>query len=374
VLVPISAVDSISPAFQHTKRQLLQPFRLGQWARLALVGLLAGEMSSGGGCNFNFQVPHFPRNTGGSQSFLAPALPFGHSNPLLLGLLVGALGLVALILWILFLYVSSVMRFVLFDSILEKECHIGRRWNRRQGVGLRYFVWKILIFLGMIAGIVILVGIPAAFGLAVGWLKNPSQHILPLVLGGIVLFFLFFAFMIALLILEVLSKDFLVPQMALEGISAFEAWRRLWPMLKQEKAGYAGYLGRKVLLALGAAVLVGIVTAILLILVLIPVGGIGVVAILAGKAAGLSWNAYTITVAVVVGSVVLAGILYLFSLISVPAIVFFPAYSIYFFAARYPALAAALYPAPPATAETSPVPPEIPPPPPFLPPTPDAIG
>jgi hypothetical protein len=34
------------------------------------------------------------------------------------------------------------------------------------------------------------------------------------------------------------------------------------------------------------------------------------------------------------------------SLVSVPAIVFFPAYSIYFFAGRYPALSAALYPAP----------------------------
>ena len=50
----------------------------------------------------------------------------------------------------------------------------------------------------------------------------------------------------------------------------------------------------------------------------------------------------------VVGSVVLAVVLYVLSLISVPVIVFFPAYSIYFFAARYPSLAAVLYPAPPA--------------------------
>jgi hypothetical protein len=55
-------------------------------------------------------------------------------------------------------------------------------------------------------------------------------------------------------------------------------------------------------------------------------------------------------VAVVVGSILLAGFLYLISLISVPLIVFFPAYSIYFFAARYPALSAVLYPAPPTTA------------------------
>jgi hypothetical protein len=39
---------------------------------------------------------------------------------------------------------------------------------------------------------------------------------------------------------------------------------------------------------------------------------------------------------------------YLISLISVPVMVFFPAYSIYFFAARYQPLQAVLYPAPAA--------------------------
>jgi hypothetical protein len=343
--VAISAIDSIGPAFQHAKRQLLQPFRFGQWTRLALVGLLAGELSSGGGCNF--QVPNFPRHPGGSEHFFASSLPFPSVNPTLLAGSIALLGVAVLVLWVLLIYVSCVMRFVLFDSVVEKECHIRKYWARRQGPGFRYFIWRIVISLGALAGMVILVGVPAAFAFAMGWLSPPREHILPLVLGGIVLFFLFFAFVICLLILEVLSKDFLVPQMALENISAFEAWRRLWPMMKQETGGYAGYLGMKVVMAIGAAVIVGIVTAILLLVILIPVGGLGVVAVLTGKAAGLSWNAYTITVIVVVGSVVVAGILYLFSLISVPVIVFFPAYSIYFFAGRYPALAALLYPTPP---------------------------
>jgi hypothetical protein len=91
----------------------------------------------------------------------------------------------------------------------------------------------------------------------------------------------------------------------------------------------------------------GMVTVIVVLLILIPAGGIGVVAVLGGKAAGLTWNLYTITIAVVVCSMLVAAILYVFALISVPVIVFFPAYSVYFFAARYPPLAAALYPAPP---------------------------
>jgi hypothetical protein len=364
VIVPISAVDAISPAFQHTKRQLLQPFRVGQWVRLAFVGLLAGELSSGGGCNSNFQVPH---HTGGGNQLLAGGLP--SLDPSLYVGLIALLVVLGLVLWIALVYVHSVMRFILFDSVVEKECHIRRGWNRRTGAGFRYFLFQILYSFVSIAGFVILIGIPAAIALAMGWLKEPKDHIAPLVLGGLVLFFLLLAFFVCVMVGIVMTKDFVVPQMALEEISAFEGWRRLLAMLKQEKLSYAGYLGMKIVMALGAAVLVGIVTFIILLIILIPVGGLGVIAVLAGKAAGLTWNVYTITLAVVAGSVVVVTILYVFSLISVPVIVFFPAYSIYFFAARYPALALILYPTPPA-------PPELPPPPPPLPlpPEPSPIG
>src|SRR5207237_2935324 len=184
----------------------------------------------------------------------------------------------------------------------------------------------------------ILVGIPAAFALAIGWLKQPSQHMVPLILGGIVLFFALLVFFVLWLTVYVLTKDFVIPQMALENLSALEAWRRLLPMLKTEKGGYAGYVGMKVVMALGAAVVIGIVASIVILIILIPFAGLGALAVFGGKAAGLKWTLYTITLAIVIGSVLLAIIIYAVSLVSVPAVVFFPAYSIYFFAARYPKL------------------------------------
>jgi hypothetical protein len=89
-------------------------------------------------------------------------------------------------------------------------------------------------------------------------------------------------------------------------------------------------------------------------------------------AAGLTWNLYTITLAVVVGSIVIFSLLYLMSLVSVPAVVFFPAYSIHFFASRYPALDALIHPAPPVVLPPPP-PPDAPPDPPPLLPTPEPI-
>ena len=115
-------------------------------------------------------------------------------------------------------------------------------------------------------------------------------------------------------------------------------------MMDAEKGGYAGYVGMKIVLAIAAGIIFGIIGLMVVAAVLIPVGGIGVVAVVAGKTAGLTWNLYTITAAAVLGLLAFFLLFYLLSLVSVPAIVFFPAYSIYFFASRYPQLSAALYP------------------------------
>jgi len=96
------------------------------------------------------------------------------------------------------------------------------------------------------------------------------------------------------------------------------------------------------------------------VMVAIPVIGVVIAAVLAGKAAGFTWNVFTITAAVIAGCILIAIFMYLIAMISVPVIVFFPAYSIYFFAPRYRALSVALYP-PPEMVVTSPFPPDLPP-------------
>lgn len=370
--MPISAVDTISLAIQHTKRQLLQPFRFWQWTRLALVGLLAGEMGS----SFNLHFPskyNIPRQPGAS-SFLAQDFPKIDSATIAaLGAIIAVLIVAAFVFLIVMMYISSVMRFILFDSVLTKECHIRQGWSRRQGPGWRYFLWHLGFLVATLVGAAVLVGIPALFAFAMGWFKAPHEHLVPLVLGGILWFLVMAFFLVVLAVVHVLTKDFVVPQMALEGIGPIEGWRRLWPMIESEMGGFAGYVGMKIVLAIAAGIAIAIASVILGVFIAIPTAGLAIVAVITGKTAGLTWNAYTITVAVVVGFILIAIFLYLVSLISVPAIVFFPAYSIYFFAARYRALGLAVYPpAPPAPAlaNSGGTPPQPPP----LPLTPDAIG
>jgi hypothetical protein len=345
--LPISAGDSITLAIEHTKQQLFTHFRIGQWTKLAFVGLLAGELGSSG-CNrsnFNFPrhpgaVPHtgFPGSVGIDPALLAA-----------LASLITAVIIASLAVGIILMYVGSVMRFILFDSIIARECHIRWGWRRRLGPGWQYFVWKLCYLLLTLAGIAALVGSPIAFAFAKGWFKEPDEHIAALVLGGVILLLVLLMFFVTTAIVLVLTKDFVVPQMALENVDAMEGWRRLWPMMKAEKEAFAAYIGMKIVLAFVAAILIGVTTVILGLILAIPSIGLGILAVLTGKTAGLTWNVQTIALAAAIGGILLAIFLYLVSLIYVPAIVFFPAYSLHFFAGRYPRLSAVLYSATPAT-------------------------
>jgi hypothetical protein len=345
--VPQNAVDSIGPAFDHVKTQLFHPFRLGQWTRLALVGLFAGEMSSGAGCS-NL---HAPDQAGG-----------GHLDPWVFVPLLLVLLIVVPVVSILFLYISSRMRFVLFDSVIAKRCEIRRMWGQRGEPAMRFFVWQIVFAMVSLAGLALIIGVPALIGFALGWFTEPKSHLVGLILGGIIVFFAFIAWLLLALVAHVFTKDFVVPQMALEEISAFEGWSRLLGMVQREKGGYAGYAAMKLLMSIGAGIAVGMAAVVLLLILLIPFGGLGAIGVLAGRAAGvgLGWNVFTITLAVVAVSMFLLVFFYAVALISVPVIVFFPAYSIYFFAGRYPKLGSLIYP--PAPLPTPPLaPPPLPP-------------
>jgi hypothetical protein len=351
-----SAADVIELAFRHTKEQLFRPWRFAQWARLAFVGVLAGEMSSFNGCNFNVPLNNHPRGTQHTALLSAPWPTFLTAHPMLFAGLVVTFVLLWLGFVVLFTYIASVMRFILFDSVVERECHVRRGWARRRHAGIRLFCWQIVLMLVTIAGLLIIIGIPVACAAMLGWFTHGSEHVLGLVLGGVTLFLVLLLLLVTLAVIHVLTKDFVVPQMALEDIGALEGWRRLWPQLAAEKAGYAGYLGMKIVLAIGAAILLGIISLIVCLVLLIPLGGVAALGVLGGSAAGWDWNVVTISLAVIYGCVALAILIFATALLSVPVTVFFPAYAIYFFAPRYPPLAALLWPPAPVPQTPPPAP------------------
>jgi MFS family permease len=361
--LPKSAVDVIGPAFEHTRKQLFEPFRLGQWARLALLALATGEMSTGNGCNSGVtalsslpsRLPH------PSQNFVDPGDVWSRLglDPAVLVTMVVVIVVGFVVLGLVWLYVSSVSRFLLFQSVLRKDCELGECWGRWQEQGLHYFAWQLVLsFVGM--GVAAILFVPLLLPVLVALIKNHEAPGLGLVVALLPMIFVFTLFGLLMALIGLLTKDFVVPIMAIDRVGVVEGWRHLLRMMKAQKTSYAGYVGMKIVLAVGASFVMPILwmtaVAIALILVGIPV----VMVVLLARAGGLSWNAGTITLAIVVGTFLLGGLLYVIALVCVPVAVFFAAYAMYFFAERYPALHALLYP-----------PPSVPPP---VPPLPESIG
>ena len=381
--MPLSAVDCVQPALQHTRQQLFNPFRWGQWSRLALVGILAAELHAGG-CNFGNmggRLPHFPHKNG-SGLLPSSSIPSGlpHFNPghisdhigQYLGLIVLAVFAI-LVLSFVFLFISSVFRFILFESVLRRECSISEGWQRWRRAGGRFFLWQIVFQISAMLFLAVLIGIPLALALASGWGNNLRDHIGRLVLGAIFFLGLFFVFVLCAAAVQVLARDFLVPVMALEDLDFADGWSRVLAMIRPEKGRFVVYLLLKLLLHIAATILFGIIALIPALLIFVPAA----VAVVAGHEVGLGWNVTTISLVIIFGTLLLLLLIYLVALICVPATVFFPAYAMYFLASRYPQLDVLLNPPPPVTATPEPQPvPESPPPfePPPLPPSPEPIG
>ena len=379
--MPVSAVDCVQPALQHAREQLFTRFRWGQWSRLALVGILAAELHVGG-CNFgNFgQFASRPRKNeflpSGMTSSLSPFDPAhfpAHISEHIgqfIGLIVVGI-FAAIVLAIIFLYINSVFRFILFDSVLRRQCSISEGWRKWRRAGGRFFLWQIVFLISTWLLLAVLVGLPLALAFAAGWTTDLRHHIGRLIVGVILLVGLLVVFVLTAAVVQVLARDFLVPIMALEDLDFADGWHRLLAMIGREKGRYAVYLLLKLVLSIAAAILFSIIAIIPALFVVIP----GVVAVLAGRAAGMGWNVTTISLAIIFGTLLLLLLIYLIALVCVPATVFFPAYAMYFLAARYPNLDALLHPAPAPPAPELPPVPESPPPmePPPLPPSAEPI-
>jgi hypothetical protein len=335
-----SAIDVISPAFTHARQQLFEPFRFGQWARIALLALATGELSSGSGCH-SVNIPNnFPTHQQ-QNDFLArgPSLSelFKAIDPAVIGtlLLVAVIGFVVLLFT--FLYVSSVSRFMLYETIVTRNCDLGRSWDRWHGQGIRYFFWQLALTVFSMALAAVMLG-PLLLLL---WraAKNQSAPSGAEILAYLPLILIFGAISLVFLLVSVLTKDFVVPIMAVDEVGVIEGWRRLLASMRSDAGNYAGYVLMKIVLAIGASIIFSIIGFVVLLVLMIPLAIVAAAVGLSAHSAGFTWDASTITLIIVAGTVLLAAILYATAFVCVPVAIFFPAYALYFLAERYAGLA-----------------------------------
>jgi hypothetical protein len=140
--------------------------------------------------------------------------------------------------------------------------------------------------------------------------------------SALVLFLVLFPAFVVLGVLTGLvdgfTTMFVVPVMLVEECGVLAGWRRFWPTLAGAWTQYLAYAVVSFVLALVGGLLVAAVTAILAVLLLVPIGvlaGLGVLLFLATPALG-------VPALVLVGVLFVAGLVAAAALVQVPVITY----------------------------------------------------
>ena len=330
---PLSAIDAISPAWDHTRKMLLEPMR---WTTLFKIGLVAAFAGIGGGSSFNGSsgntggLPHTPIHIP-SLAFALPIILFA--------------GVFLFILWLAFFYLSSRLQFVLFDVVLRRDTTIGPIWSRFGAATWRWMALRLLFLLGAIA-ISLPLLVPAILSLIHAIPKDRDTDLATLI-GP---FFAVFGILALLAILvgigELLLHDFGLPSMALESTSLSETVLRVFRFLRAEPLQLCLYLVMKFIVALVAGIAIGIAFGIGALVLLIPFGGVGGImyAMLHHGDLPLRITMWFFIALLAIGY---AAVMMVAIFMSAGVFgTFFQAYALYFLGGYYPLLGDALQPTP----------------------------
>jgi hypothetical protein len=347
----LSAIDAFGPAFARVGAMLFNPFRLGAWLKMGFIGLLGGGLVTASG-GFNFRPPVLHPGVPPHRGPVGPIDPvditrairsihladYFHIFVIVLAVIVA--------LALIFQYLFCRFRFILFDSIVTGQPAIGRGWRKYGPQANRYFGFWLVYRLVSWAVVVLIVGLPLwrayKSGLFSGDNSLPEFFAIlaPIALGGI-------AASIVFAVVSTLAKDFVLPVLALDDLPLGDAWSAVWRVVASEPGAWAAYMGLKLLTAIGAGIALAIAFFIAMlpafIVIGIPVGILFALGVLAFKTIGALVG---IIICSIAGLLAAAGFFCLFMILSAPVSVFFASYAFYFFAGRYPKLAALLWPPP----------------------------
>lgn len=307
----LAALENLDDAVAVTKRFLL-PFDGWRWAKLALVVFFVGVP---GGNVLQFNASGGERIEPIAPTGVGPEFPAAVDERLIA--IVAAIVLVGVIVAAIYLLVGSIMEFVLVESLRSDQVALRRFWARRWRQGLRLFGFRLLV------GVIVLVPIGIAFGVVV--LPRLRSGTMAAALGAVLLLLPLVAVLGVLAgLVSWFTTVFVVPVMIQSDSGVLAGWRRFWPTLRNHWKQYAAYAVAAFLLGAGAAVVIGVAMAGIVLLLLVPsaiLAAIGFGLLAVAEPVGLAVLALT-AVAVVIA--VLAGLAF----VGVPVVCYLRYYAL----------------------------------------------
>lgn len=318
---PLNATECISPAIQRTKDLLARPFRAGTYLKLTALAFFA-EIGSGS-CNLS--------TPGKGQGI--HGLPPG-----LVAFLVAfavLLTFVALVVWLVMLYVTSRLQLVLVEVVATRQPFVSPFWRKQGPTTWRWLGLK-LLYCVAVAGVSAVVFAPFIYYAIRHRIFSPLGSP-PIAWILLLIPFVLLVLLVAAAVYSVL-RGLVVPAMALEGVPASEAIRRARAIVDTEPGQVALFVLLQVLLTIAMAIAAEILIVLTLLVSLIPFALVGGGAWIALRHAG------ALGIAMLIGLGVAGGIVFLCWMICVamgllgPVYVFSQAYALYFLGGRYPLL------------------------------------
>ncbi|WP_370572804.1 hypothetical protein [Methanomethylovorans sp.] len=173
-------IDAVEVAYERTKRCLFEPFDLWKWVKLAIILMLVGGGSGHGGNSFNSFSNSMDSDYGsgygsGYGSDYNPLDSIGDTFDSIFSAAVMAIIALVLFLIIIFMYVSSVMEFVLVESLVSNSVKFWEYTRHFLGKGFQLFIIRIAaLLLSLLVLAVLLLPFVLLFGMPSGdyfWLS-----------------------------------------------------------------------------------------------------------------------------------------------------------------------------------------------------------
>ncbi|HMD99181.1 MAG TPA: hypothetical protein VKM93_17880 [Terriglobia bacterium] len=323
------AGEALVASFYDAVGLLFTPFDGGRWFKLSLVCLFLGGGTPTAAFNWTFALPGEVSVRPGIER--ARAYIGNHQWLVVLAILLG------LAITVGGLYVRSVFRFILVDTIVTHEISVRAAWTELRPLGRSYFRWLLGLVLSAAAALSV-TAIAAFEYLRLAAATGTSSLAFSAVLVGILLSIALVG--LGLMVIVTLTDDLVVPLMYAERIPLGAAWRKLARCLRFEAGAVTLYVLLRFVVSLGVAVLV----LLLLFPVLFSVFSgvilaVGLV-VLALKMVGLAWvwNGATILVASAAAMLLTAFLVVLLSAAGMPGQVLLQGFGMRFASPRFPAV------------------------------------
>jgi len=217
----ISVTDPISAAMGRVGQVLFRPFDLDKWFTIGFCAWLAllGEHGISTGANFNFNSDHSWQRDLHQQ--LHAVREFVTANLFWLAPVAAVVMLASLVLWVLFLWLSSRGKFMFLHCVALDRAQVVEPWGRFAACADSLFWFRLA--LGLIGWIVTL-PLVLLLVLSVWWAVSQENARLPGILGALALGCALFLIGLAFALVRKLTTDFVVPIMFLRGSRCLAAW------------------------------------------------------------------------------------------------------------------------------------------------------